>query len=172
MTIYSQANSRGSTVERVVDLQGEESRREDDHFSGRTVDHPSYGQGHVAESDYPAATSNQYASNSYYPPGQASTGYWPQQDQSWNANYATTTAGTYDGSYYGSAGTSTAGANYDSGYYSTYSGYTPQWLAMTGDPRAFVGTGTTYDNLNDLPIEPSRRNAELYHFCEPETDNP
>lgn len=158
----------------MVDFQSEEGRTDEETLSGHTNENPSYEVGHQSASSYPA-TSEQYSSHSYYTPAQTSTNYWPQQDQSWNNQYAATTSSTYDASYYGSAGAPVAGPTYDTNYYSnTYTDYTSQggYYSATGDPRAFVGTGTTYDNLNDLPVDPSRRNAELYHFCEPETDNP
>lgn len=163
--------SRGSTVERVVDLQGEESRVDEDHQTSHTTDNPSYGTVQAATNVSPALSA-QHHSHSYYGPGQTSPSYWPQQDQAWSSNYATPTSGTYDASYYGSAGAPVAGTAFDPNYYNAYSGYLPQWLATTGDPRAFVGTGTTFDALSDLPMNTSRRNAELYHFCEPETNNP
>lgn len=172
-SIADSKHSRGSTVERVVDLQGEEGRTEEETTAGHTANNPSYGTGQAA-SDYPA-TSEQYSAQSYYAPTQASTNDWPQQDQQWNNQYSASTTATYDATYYGSAGVPVATTNYHQNYYSgTYTGYSSQdgWLAPTGDPRAFVGSGTTYDNLNDLPIDPSRRNAELNYFCEPETDNP
>jgi hypothetical protein len=169
-------SSRGSTVERVVDLEGEETHVESvvTTSGGGSVSNRSYGTTY-STSDYPTTT-GQYASPSYYASTHTSTNYWPQQDHTGYGQYAATTTGTYDASYYGSAGAQVSGATYDASYYAptTYAGYTPQggYFAPTGDPRAFVGTGTTYDTLNDLPIDPSRRNAELYHFCEPETNNP
>jgi hypothetical protein len=162
--------SRGSTVERVVDLEGEEGRADEQNPSARTTSNSSYRQGQAAASDY-SANQAQYSSNEYYAPGQASSGYWPQQDQTWNTQDASSPSGTYDASYSDTAGASSVGSAYDASYYNTYAGYSPQWLAATGDPGAFVGTGTAYDTLNGLPTDHSRRNADLYHFCEPEPDN-
>jgi hypothetical protein len=158
-----------------VDLEGEETSLESDATSGGAlVTNRSYGTTY-ATSDYPTTT-GQYNSSSYYAPTSASTDYWPQQNQTGYGQYAATTTSTYDATYYGSALTPVSRATYDASYYAptTYAGYTPQggYFAPAGDPRAFVGSGNSYDTLNDLPIDPSRRNAELYHFCEPETDNP
>lgn len=166
-TYDSGSSSRGSTVERVVDLQSEDGRTDEETPRGHTNENSSYGAGHHSMSNYPA-TSEQYSSHSYYAPAQTSTSYWPEQgQQNWNSQYVTTTSSAYDASYYGSAGVPAAGTTYDTNYYSnTYTGYTTQddYFSAVGDPRAFVGSGTTYDALNDLPADSSRRNAELYHF--------
>jgi hypothetical protein len=166
--------SWGSTVERVVDLDGEDIPTESEITPGQgTVSNRSYSTAY-STSDYPT-TSAHYASHSQYAPTHTTTNYHPHQDQTWGGQYTTTTSGTYDASYYGSTGAQTSGATYDATYYvpTTHTGYTTQgaYFAASGDPRAFIGAGTTYDALNDPAIDPSRRNAELYNFCEPETDN-
>jgi len=164
----------------VVDFQSEEQLRDEETPTSGTDENPAYaGTGYATashlSSGYPTVSEEQSYSGTYYPPAQSSSSHWPQQDQSWNTSYAPPASSTYDSSYYASTPEPVAGQTYDATYYpNTYAGYTPQggWLSTNGDPRAFVGTGTTYDALNDLPSDPSRRNAELYHFCEPtEQDN-
>lgn len=113
------------------------------------------------------------SSSSYYTPAQTSSSYY-SQDSAWSSQYANSSNAGYDSSYYSTAGTPVTGQAYDASYYAgnSYAGYSQQgtWRAV-GDTRAFVGSGTTYDALNDLPIDSSRRNAELLHYCE-QQNNP
>jgi hypothetical protein len=157
-------HSRGSTVDRVVDIQDEQQPDED---TGR---HPSFSSGSYATTGggYTTQSDDQYSS-SYYTSVQTASSYYPQQTQSWSSQYVTSTSGGYESAYYGSSSVPTSSQSYDAGYYGgAYPAYSQQAWTSNADPRAFVGTGTAYDALNDLPVEPSRRNAELINFCEQE----
>jgi hypothetical protein len=39
------------------------------------------------------------------------------------------------------------------------------WKSEQGGPSTIVGSGTALDNLRFLPIEPTKRNAELLYCC-------
>lgn len=153
-------SSRGSTAERV-DLQDEDGHPN----AGVSADGTSYGSGSYASGGYTGASEEQYddSAQAYYSPVQTTTAYYPQQDQSWSGStqYAGATAGAYDSAYYGS-GTAVSGQTYGvaAGYSASYTGYNQAW-SPDADPRAFAGTENGYDALNNLPVEYSRRNAEL-----------
>lgn len=163
-------------MDRVVDFQSEGSRTDEESSTDRTqhARNPTYDTGHRFNNNYPATT-EEYQPPSYYTPEQILPNDWNRQDQSWNGQYVATTSSMYNASYYAPAMVPVTGITYDASYYSSdYTGLMPQGdhFSVTGDPRAYVGTGTTYGASNDVPANPSRRNAEDYHFCEPETDNP
>ena len=49
-------------------------------------------------------------------------------------------------------------------YFNTY--FLSRGRSPNGDPKAFIGrTMAAIDTMNVLPIEGTRRNAELFHFC-------
>ena len=131
-----------------------------------------------------AAPEEQITSTShpFYAPLNSTTNYWQQQDDPWssqNLNSSTSSRPVDSGYYqsqdqygYGSYTNYTTVEQSYGGYYSSAEAPAGDWLTTTGDPGAFVGTGTVYDALNDLPIDASRRNAELFHFCEQDQEPP
>ena len=68
-----------------------------------------------------------------------------------------------------SATTASSGHTYSS-YYSPVSTTQSNWSPAVAESRDFIGLSGTYDQINDLPLEPSSLNADLFQFCEP--DNP
>lgn len=146
------------------------------HDDGAAPDNPGYSGAYSSASSggYTATVYEQYQSRSssnYYPTSQPGTSYYPQQSQSYSTHYASSSAG-YDSSYYALTSATTAGGElYDAGADGYYAGNgQPAWTA-NADPRAFVGTGTTYEGMTDLAGDSSRRNAELYHYCEHDRHN-
>lgn len=179
--------SRGSTIDRVVDLQEGTSSRDEQQPSGShpTTYQPSTatyatqagGTAYASQEDPQPSTSHPF-----YAPLDSTSDYWQQQDDPWSSQNLTSSASTSSvgGGYYQShddygyesyPSYTTAAQSYG-GYYSSAVAPAGGWISTSGDPSAFVGTGTAYDALNDLPIDASRRNAELFHFCEQDQEPP
>ena len=186
---YSSTNvifSRGSTIERVIDLQEGTNSRDEEQPSSRPTTYQVSSASYASQADGTAFPSqeNQLPSTShpFYAPLESTTDYWQQQDDPWSTQNLTssTSSSSVTGGYYqshddyeyGSYPSYTTAAQSYGGYYSSAGAPAGGWLASTGDPGAFVGTGTVYDALNDLPIDASRRNAELFHFCEQDQEPP
>jgi hypothetical protein len=114
------------------------------------------------------------SSHPFYSPLASSTVY-RQRDEYEDSQHVV--SGASGGYYAGSVSHQTTyaysnGHSYDNEYYTTTDPQQGQWLSSNGDPGAFIGSGTAYDALSDLPIEQSRRNAELFYFCEPDSEPP
>jgi hypothetical protein len=179
--------SRGSTIERVVDLQEGTSSRDEElpsdiHPTTYQPSSASYasqagGTAYTVQDDQLPSTSHPF-----YAPLGSTTNYWPQQDDPWSSQNLTTSTsssaiggGYYQSSEeygYGSYTSYTTAEQSYGGYYSSAEAPPGGWLSSSGDPTAFVGTGTVYDTLSDLPLDASRRNAELFHFCEQDQEPP
>ena len=164
-----------------MDFQSEyepDEGRTDEVLTGHTHNPTNYANEHDSgprntDGNFPLSSSEQHPSHSssYYAQAQNPTNDWPLHDQGWNNQYAvtTSTSSSYDVSHYSSTGIS-VGTTYDANCYeNTYPDYTAQggYYATTGDSRAFVGTNTTYDAVNDIPGEASGRN-EIYDVYTPE----
>ena len=158
-------NNSSSALDRVVDLRDREDT------PGRRDGQSANNHGSASGSaDYSNAVVYTSSSHPYYAPVYSTSYSTPTTNQYSSSNiYASSSSDT---TYYSAvASPAVTGQAYDGSYYApAYSGYSSQgdWLSSTGDPRAFVGSGTSYDALPDMSLDPSRRNADLYQFCEPD----
>jgi hypothetical protein len=173
--------SRGPSIERIIDLQdGNSSRNERQPVSGCAATNQLLTTSYASQASVTAYAIEgdplPDAFHPFYAPLHSRTDCWQQQDDLWTSQTGTTAGLTsfVGGGYYQSNSDygyglhpnySTAAQTYG-GYYSSVETPTDGWLSISGNPSSFVGTGTVCDALNDLPIAATRRNAELFHFCE------
>lgn len=181
LTIANTIISRVSTIERVVDLQEVTRSRDEEQPSGS---HPTTYQpstaGYASQAGGTAYATQEEVlpstSHPFFAPVASTTNFLQQQDHTWSSQNLTSSASSscVNGGYYPShedygyetyPNYTTVAQSYG-GYYSTAETPAGGWLSTSADPSAFVGAGTVYDDLNDIPIDASRRNAELFHFCE------
>ena len=155
-----------------VEEGGPESSRAD------ATQTPAYQATTQSGSDDIPTTSDYQVYNSshpFYSPLATTTSYRQRDgyEDSQHVVPSSSASGYYSGSTnYQTGYTYTSSQSYDTDYYTGTDPQEGQWLSSNGDPGAFVGSGTAYDTLNDLPIDQSRRNADLFYFCEPDSEHP
>lgn len=174
MFVLTPLDRRGSPVEHVGDadrgrtspkvdeqiLTSEQIHRDPNSPYGSLGNAPEYSP--LDQSTYPNSPVLYY--NSLQP-----VNYNPQNQYTASSSfYPATTNGAYLGS--AQPASAPAGGQSYSSYYPPVPTTQANWSPSNTESRDFIGLSGSYDQISDLPLEPSSLNADLFQFCEP--DNP